>query len=135
MENLKEELKITSIEELKEYSNGNIVSLPPFGEDQPFVARMRRPSMLNLVKLGKIPNSLLDAANTLFDSGAQGVMNKYDKDSMNQLYEVIDFICEESFVEPTYQQIKEAGITLTDEQMLFVFSYSQTGVKQLESFR
>ena len=130
-----ENLKITSIEELRNYANGNIVELPAFGDNQPFVARLKRPSMLSMVKEGKIPNSLLDAASTLFDSGAHGVMKKYDSDSMNQLFNVIDFICEESFVEPTYQQIKEAGIELTDEQLLFVFSYSQTGVKQLESFR
>mgnify|MGYP003291494415 CR=1 FL=1 len=31
--------------------------------------------------------------------------------------------------------LKEAGIELTDEQMMFIFGYSQNGVRQLESFR
>ena len=32
-------------------------------------------------------------------------------------------------------QLKENDIQLTDEQLLFIFNYSQTGVKALDSFR
>lgn len=136
---MENELKITSIEELKNYSLGSIVELPSFGDGQPFVARLKRPSMLNLVKMKKIPNLLLESASSLFESGAQNAMHvkatDIDSNAMSQMFDVIDIICEESFIEPTYKQLKEAGIELTDEQLLFVFGYSQNGVKQLESFR
>lgn len=127
--------KITSIEELKNYAGGNVVNLPAFGEGQPFVAKLKRPSMLALVKSGKIPNSLLTNANKMFESGIAESFNSANERAMEDMFGVLDVICEASFVEPTYQQIKEAGIELTDEQLMFVFGYAQNGVKQLESFR
>ena len=53
---------------------------------------------------------------------------------MQEIYDVIDLIASETFVEPTYNEIKSTGIELTDEQMMFIFNYSQQGVKALESF-
>ena len=135
MENEKKELKVTSIEELMEVAKGAIVELPPFAPGHPFVARLRRPSMLVLAKRGKIPNSLLTSANTLFESGASAGFDSMDEDMMSKCFEVFDIICEASFVEPTYRELKAAGVELTDEQYMFVFGYSQNGVAGLESFR
>lgn len=135
MEN--QNLQITSIEQLKDYNNGQIVELPAFGDGQPFVARLRRPSMMTLAKRGKIPNELLNSANSLFERGPQGVMqkSKFDEDTMTELFDVIDVICEASFVEPKYNELKEAGIELTDDQYMFIFNYTQNGVQALNSFR
>ena len=67
----KKELKVTSIEELIKYSKeGEIVELPPFSEGKPFVARLQRPSMMELAKSGKIPNKLLTSASKLFVNGS-----------------------------------------------------------------
>lgn len=126
---------ITSIEDLKIYAQGAVVELPAFGEGQPFYVRLKRPSLLGLVKQGKIPNQLLSSASTLFEGGIQGALNALDDDAMKNIFEVIDAICEASFLEPTYQQLKDNGIELTDEQMMFIFAYSQNGVRQLDSFR
>lgn len=128
------ENKITSIEELVQVSKGAIVELPPFVEGHQFFARLKRPSMLKLVKANKIPNELLTSANSLFAQGTRN-LNTLDKSMMNNLFSVMDIICEEAFVEPTYKELKEAGIELTDDQIAFVFGYTQNGVKQLESFR
>lgn len=135
MEN--QNLQITSIEQLKSYHGGQVVELPAFGDGQPFVARIKRPSMMNMVKNNQIPNELLKSANSLFEKGPQGVMqiNKFDDDAMTKLFDVLDVICEASFVEPTYQQLKEAGIELTDDQYMFIFNYTQNGVQALDSFR
>lgn len=128
-------LTVTSIEDLKQYSSGgNIVQLPSFAEGQPFVARLKRPSLLGMVKQGKIPNTLLVKANELFIQDGAG-FDPEEQDMMAQMFEVLDIIAQETFVEPTYKEIKEAGIELTDEQMMFIFNYSQQGVKALESFR
>ena len=54
---------------------------------------------------------------------------------MKDMIDVLDVICEEAFVEPSYNEIKNAGVTLTDDQYLFIFDYTQRGVKALESFR
>ena len=132
MEN--KEMKVTSIDELIQASKGTIVELPPFSEEHKFFARLKRPSMLKLVKANKIPNELLTAANSLFTQGTRN-LNTLDKSMMTNLFGVMDIICEEAFVEPTYSQLKEAGIDLTDDQIAFIFGYTQNGVKQLESFR
>lgn len=127
--------QVTSLETLRQYAEGDIVELPPFAEDKPFVAKLSRPSLMNLVKRGKIPNTLLQQANELFSSGISGAFDEKNQEALSQLFDLMDTICEASFVEPTYQQIKDAGIILTDEQLMFVYNYSQAGVKALESFR
>ena len=72
---------VTSIEELKQYSNGTVVELPCFAEGQPFVARLKRPSLLGMVKQGKIPNTLLVRANELFVQDGTG----FDPDEKNMM--------------------------------------------------
>ena len=134
MENM-ENVKVTSIEELKNYSKGEIVKLPDFAEGQHFYAKLRRPSLLAMAQRGEIPNTLLEAANNLFVSGNVNTTNKIDSETLTKMFGVIDLICEASFIEPTYKELKEAGIELTDDQMTFIFNYSQTGVKSLENFR
>lgn len=129
----KETEQVTSLEQLKQYANGNIVRLPDFAEGQPFVAKLKRPSILGMAKQGKIPNSLLVKTNELFVQS--GSLDTEENSMMQEIYDVIDLIAEETFVEPTYKEIKSTGIELTDEQMMFIFNYSQQGVKALESFR
>lgn len=124
--------KITSIDQLKQYAQGQVIELPAFSEDQPFVARLKRPSMLALAKANKIPNSLLLTANNLF---AGSGVDKKEPEALKEVFQVLDVICEACFVEPTYQDLREAGVELTDEQYMFLFNYTQRGVRALESFR
>lgn len=128
------ELKVTSITSLQDYAKGELVELPPFAENQPFVARLRRPSLLAMAKSGKIPNSLLTTASDLFE-GKNAKMEKVDEQTLVQLHDVVELLCQASFVEPTYAQILEAGIELTDEQMIAVFNYTQRGARALTPFR
>ena len=123
--------EVTSISQLNEYAKGQLVELPSFGEGQPFFARLRRPSMLALAKSGKIPNSLLATANRVFDSS----LDTKNENMLKDFYTVIETILEAAFVEPTYQEIKDAGVQLSDDQMIFVFNYTQQGVKALDQFR
>ncbi len=133
-----DELKVTSIAELKKMANGEVVELPGFTDGTTFVARLKRPSMLAMAKTGKIPNNLLGAANKLF-IGVGNVLNqnnsKANNDALAELFDIIEIICDECFVEPTYKDLKDNGIELTDQQKLAVFTYTQRGVKSLESFR
>lgn len=126
------EPKISTIQELLEVSKGEVVELPPFREGTTFVVRMKRPSMMNLVKTGKIPNSLVKSASKLFNG--KGVDDRSNT-AMSQAFEVFEALCEAALVEPTYVDIKEAGIELTDEQMMAIFNYTQRGLQALEPFR
>lgn len=123
----------TNIVTLKSYAGGQVVELPSFGEGQPFIARIKRPSMLALVKSGKIPNQLLTTANELFAGG--GNLDTDNQNMMKDIFGVMDVICEASLIEPSYAEIREAGLELTDDQLMFIFNYSQQGVNALKSFR
>lgn len=126
------EQKVTTIEELLEYKKGQFVQLPDFAENMPFFARLRRPSLMTLVKTGKIPNSLIATANRLFNGKG---MDDEDKEAMPAILDILENLCEATFVEPSYKDIKEAGIELTDQQLMAVFNYTQEGIKALEPFR
>lgn len=128
-------MKITDLNTLKEYSRGAIVELPPFAEGQPFVARLKRPSVLALAKAGKIPNELLNQANKLFLGTGNATTKKDDPLAMKRMFELFDVLCEATFVEPTYKELKDNGIELTDDQYTFIFQYTQSGVDALTSFR
>lgn len=126
----------TSINEIAEYKKGTIVELPPFGDGQPFIARMSRPSMLSLVKKGKIPNTLINKATSLFAKGvnALGGSGKESID-VNELFDVIEAIADSALIEPTLSDIRSVGMELTDDQLMAIFAYTQKGVKALEQFR
>lgn len=125
--------EITSLKDLQKYAEGQVVEFPPFAEGQPFVARICRPSMLVLAKSGKIPNELLNTANNLFVNGKPDIHR--DLDVLSSVFDLLDVFCEACFLEPTYQELKDIGLQLTDEQLMFVFNYAQTGVRALEPFR
>lgn len=123
-------MNITSIDELKLMSGGEIVELPPFVQGKQFVAKLRRPSMMNLVKQGKIPNSLIKMATDLFN-GATKDSETSAEEAMPQMLQIMEIMAEATFIEPKWSDIKAAGIELTDEQMIFIFNYTQNGVQQV----
>ena len=127
-------MNITSLADLQSYAKGTVVRFPDFAEGQPFVARVRRPSMLVLAKQGKIPNSLLAAAGELFSKGGEG-MDSDNENMLSNIYDICKIICSASLVEPTMDDIENAGIELSDDQFMAIFNYTQNGVKALESFR
>ena len=127
-------MNVTSIADLQQYAAGTVVRFPDFAEGQPFVARVRRPSMLVLAKSGKIPNSLMATANELFAKGGAG-MDVDDPNMLGNFYDTCRVICEAALLQPTMDEIEAAGISLSDDQIMAIFNYTQTGVKALQSFR
>lgn len=124
--------QVTSLSDLRSYNTGAVVKLPDFAPGQSFVARVRRPSLMVLVKSGRIPNSLLATAEMLFNGNGGA---KVTADDLAGAYEIMDILCDAALMEPTLKDIKEAGLQLTDEQMIAIFKYTQEGVKALEPFR
>lgn len=127
-------MSVTSLADLQRYSSGTVVRFPDFAEGQPFVARVRRPSMLVLAKSGKIPNTLLATANELFSKGGAG-LDADDPQMLSNFYDTCRVICEAALVQPTLADIESAGLNLADDQIMAIFNYTQAGVKALQSFR
>lgn len=132
--NCDDTMSITSLSDLQSYSRGTVVRFPDFAEGQPFVARVKRPSMLVLAKMGKIPNTLLSSAAQLFTKGGSGMDMKNEK-TLADIYSICEIIARASLVQPTYDEILDSGISLSDDQIMAIFNYSQSGVKALETFR
>lgn len=131
----KKQTKVTSLNQLKDYMNGAVVRLPDFAEGQEFYARLKRPSLLRMVQNGVIPNELLTKTNELFvnsDALESDVDNEKLMSDMMQIFEVV---ADATMIEPTYQGLKDNGIELTDQQLMFLFSYSQQGVNTMSNFR
>lgn len=123
-------MNVTSIEQLKNIAKGQVVEILGWGEE-PFICRLKRPSLLGLVASGKVPNPLLNAAYILFNGPQTGK----DVISLNEKHELLTIIAKESLVEPTYDQLQEIGLELTDTQLTQIWNYSQVGVNALVSFR
>lgn len=125
---------ITTVADLQRYAAGTTVRFPDFAEGQPFVARVRRPSMLILAKQGKIPSTLLTAAGELFSKGGAS-MDADNENMLSDVYGICEVIARASLIQPTYDEIQQAGMELSDDQIMAIFNYTQTGVKALEPFR
>ena len=123
-------MAVTSIEKLKKIAQGQEVELQGWDEE-PFVCVLKRPSLLGLVENGDIPNPLLHAAYILFN-GSNNPKDQVNLKEMNDLYRII---AKAAMVNPTYDQVVEAGLELTDMQLLEIFSFTQIGVQGLISFR
>ena len=123
------ELKVTGIDEIKAAAGEQIVELPGFGNGEPFCARLRRLSLLSLAKAGKIPNELLTAVSELYSSG------KINNPNLKTTGETMLFIAEQCLAEPTMQQLREAGVELTDMQLTAIYMYSREGIAGLRPFR
>ena len=123
-------MAVTSIEKLKKLAQGQEVELQEWDEE-PFVCVLKRPSLLGLVENGDIPNPLLHAAYILFN-GSNNPKDQVNLKEMNDLYRII---AKAAMVNPTYDQVVEAGLELTDMQLLEIYRFTQLGVKSLISFR
>lgn len=121
---------ITSIEKLKELSKGQEVELVGW-DNEPFVCILKRPSLLGLVEAGEIPNPLLNAAYILFN----GAKTPKDIINLKEQKELLTIIAKASLVDPTYQDLKDIGLELTDMQLLEIYRFSQLGISSLISFR
>jgi hypothetical protein len=125
----------TSVHEMLSYTGGQLVTLPPFGEGMPCVVKLKRLSLMALMKQGKIPNQLMASATSLFSTGKiADEKTAKSEDYLKSTSEMLDLFAKASMVEPTYQALEDARVELTDLQLAAIFAHSQSGVKDLERF-
>ena len=117
-----EVLQVTSLSDIKREAEGELVKLKGWS-NKPFVARLKRCSMMGLVSKGVIPNSLMAVADELFNG-----KSKNSKTSMTDSAKILKIIATEVLAEPRMEDLDKMDVQLTDEQ-------SQRGLKGLQSFR
>lgn len=127
-------MSVISFEELKKLSEGEEVEIHGFKAGERITVRLCRPSLMRMAGTGEIPNLLLAAANSLFTSGISSIAAGEGK-SLPDTFKVMDCIARAGLVEPKYEDFERAGVPLTDQQLIDIFTYSQAGIKMLEPFR
>lgn len=130
-------MQITSLEQLQAIKQTEIVELPSFEDGNPLIVEIKKPNMMQLLTSGKIPNTLLSVATEMFNGKTGQVMGKASEDvkTLKELVGMMEVLAEASLVNPSYKDIKELNIQLTENQLMAILMYSQGGVKSLENFR
>lgn len=118
-----------SEEKLAAQAKGTEVELPGFVDRETISVRLRRPSLMLMAAEGKIPNSLLASVEDLFEHGEK------NKVSLKERGEIFRMVAMASLVAPSWEDLQNAGVSLTDLQLLTIYNYSQTGVDTLRRFR
>ena len=131
-------MQVTSLEQLKKIKINDVVELPSFDDGTPFIAELKKPNMMMLMANGNIPNTLLNVAMDIFKNNkTKEVIDKAldDPTDFKVLTNLLVVLAEACLVKPCYKQLKDLGIELNEDQLSAILTYSQGGIKALETFR
>ena len=65
----------------------------------------------------------------LFEKGEQNTV------PFKERSEIFRIVAMASLVSPSWEELQNAGVNLTDLQLLYIYNFSQTGVDALRRFR
>lgn len=123
---------ITSLEEIRAKYGIQEYALPGWEPGADFVCKLRRPGLTDMTAaVGFVPNPLMGVVADLFTPTGE----KLKKIPRDQQSKGIQAIARYALVEPTYDQLAEAGIALTDEQYQAIYAFALGGAAALERFR
>ncbi len=108
------------------------LTLSGWNPDVEITVLVKKPNFYNLLAKNAIPNPLLPEMQKLFVR--RQVAEEHSKASADFAKALIH-IARECLVEPTYAQLEEAGVELTDDQLLELCMYATLGPELLRSFR
>lgn len=120
--------KLIGMEAIRRAAAPKAVELPGWEPGESWTAKLRRPGLYELVGKGAVPNPLLGEVERLF-MGAAG--SHTSKDEVDALM----VIAKAALVEPTLDELTEAGAALTDDQLLCIYSFVLGGALGLSIFR
>lgn len=121
------ELKVISAREFRKKAT-RIIEIDGFEPGEKIAVRIKPASLLNLLMGGKLPNNLLGTVNELFNQNTKEdpmQLFEQDENKIKDIMEIIDLVCEQSLVEPTYEEIKDV---LTDTQKMQIMGEAQGNV-------
>lgn len=132
-------LQITSLEQLKNIKQTEIVELGNFEDGTPFVAEVRMPDMLEMVSSDKIPNELLTEVVKMFNGKTADTMKQIEEDdnviAFKQMGNLLDVLADACLVNPKHSDIKGLGLILPLEIKMNILMYAQGGIEALKGFR
>ena len=106
--------------------------LPGWEPGTEFICRLRRPTLAGmLTATGFVPNPLMPVVADLFMPTAK----KIDAIPLDQQNKALVAIARYALLEPTFDQIAESGLELTDQQYSAIYAYALGGTAGLGNFR
>lgn len=108
-----------------------VIEIDGFEHDEKIKIRIKSTSIMGMLIVGKIPNSLLSIVNDLFPTsqkGKQPNMNELKTDDIKLMSQIMDAICDDCMVEPKYQEIKEY---MTDSQKTQIMNEAMGVIEQV----
>lgn len=129
-------MSVVSVEAFKAKAT-RIIEIDGFEPNEKFEIRIKPVSMLGMIAAGKLPNNLLSTIDSLFaKSGSKvqnGVVDTSDMsaDDLKTVMSLIDAICKDCMIEPTFYDI---GEYMTDTQKSQVMTEAMGGVNALIPF-
>lgn len=127
------ELKVISAREFRKKAT-RIIEIDGFEPGEKIAVRIKPASLLNLLMSGKLPNNLLGTVNDLFERTEKDKpmeLFEQDENKIKDIMEIIDLVCEQSLVEPTFEEIKDV---ITDTQKMQIMAEAQGNVNAATPF-
>lgn len=132
-------LKETTLDELKQIAEGEVVSITGFVPNKPFNVRLKRLVLENFISDagGTIPNKLIDRAEEIFQNAELNSRGekKLSKREMKEILDLETHLLKCVMVNPTYDQVEENGLKLSTLQRQEILIYGFYNVDKLEPFR
>lgn len=123
---------IQDIEALRAKYGVREYPLPGWEPGEDFIAKLRRPSLTDMTAVaGYVPNPLMGVIADMFMPTAK----KVSKIPQDQQAKALQAMAKFALVEPTYDQLTEAGISLTDQQYNAIYTFTLGGATALARFR
>lgn len=121
---------VTSIDEIKKATAPEEVVLSGWGNGTEFYCRLKRPTFYAIAAGGQVPNPLLSTMEGLFTAALKTGETDKQKEAQCLMH-----IARCAMVEPSFAELENNGIALTDRQLLEIYAYALQGVSGLRSFR
>lgn len=120
-------MSVISAKEFRQRAT-RVIEIDGFEPGEKIEVRIKPASILNLYVSGKLPNNLLGIVQDLFEVKSEQEAGKkilQDAEMMKATFEILDLVCEQCLVEPTYAEI---GDLLTDNQKGQIMAEAQGNV-------
>lgn len=135
--------KALTVDDIKKsIDSGYQVEITGFRADEDpedsFPCVLRKIDILAWLINGKVPNELSAAVEDLFDLSKAKKKTMEDYNDINKIregYKLNEWIARESMVEPKFDDLKEAGIYLSQQQLMDIYVFQMNGVNALKNFR
>lgn len=122
---------ITPLEAMQAAIQPEEIALSGWRRGQEITVRVRKPNFYALLAKGSIPNPLIPEMDKLFVRRDRKGYAEPDA----KFAETLVAIAELTLVEPSYQELTDAGVELTDDQLTELSIYATSGAEALATFR